>query len=253
MKELKVIEKDLVPVYETSTGKKVVYGTELYSVLEVKSKFADWIKNRLNDCEALEDEDFEAFSKNLENGGRIKEYIIKLDTAKEMAMLERNEKGKQVRRYFIEVEKKYKNTGLAMQNLSPELQLLINMELKQKAQEEKLAAMETKVDSIRQVVAMDTTSWRDETGKILKKIGFSLGGGSAYSNVREESYKYLEKRMGVNLKQRLLNRRRVMADNGVSLAKRNDLSYLDIIASDKKLIEGYTAIVKEMAIHYGVA
>lgn len=41
MKELKVIEKDLVPVYETSTGKKVVYGTELYSVLEVKSKFAD--------------------------------------------------------------------------------------------------------------------------------------------------------------------------------------------------------------------
>lgn len=253
MKELKVIEKDLVPVYETSTGKKVVYGTELYSVLEVKSKFADWIKNRLNDCEALEDEDFEAFSKNLENGGRIKEYIIKLDTAKEMAMLERNEKGKQVRRYFIEVEKKYKNTGLAMQNLSPELQLLINMELKQKAQEEKLAAMETKVDSIRQVVAMDTTSWRDETGKILKKIGFSLGGGSAYSNVREESYQYLEKRMGVNLKQRLLNRRRVMADNGVSLAKRNALSYLDIIASDKRLIEGYMAIVKEMAIHYGVA
>jgi len=36
------------------------------------------------------------------------EYIIKLDIAKEMAMLERNDKGKQVRRYFIEVEKEYK-------------------------------------------------------------------------------------------------------------------------------------------------
>lgn len=108
MKSLTVIENELVPVYETSTGEKVVYGTELHRVLEVKSKFADWIKNRLNDCEATDKEDYEAFSKNLENGGRIKEYIIKLDTAKEMAMLERNEKGKQVRRYFIQVEKKYK-------------------------------------------------------------------------------------------------------------------------------------------------
>lgn len=59
-----------------------------------------------------QNEEFEAFSKNLENGGRIKEHIIKLDTAKEMAMLERNDKGKQVRRYFIEVEKRYKENLL---------------------------------------------------------------------------------------------------------------------------------------------
>ena len=92
MNGLTVIENELVPVYETSTGEKVVYGSELHEVLGVKSKFADWIKNRLNDCEAVEYEDFEAFSKNLENGGRTKEYILRLDTAKEMAMLERNEK-----------------------------------------------------------------------------------------------------------------------------------------------------------------
>lgn len=108
MAKLKVIENEIVPVYETDKGEKVVYGTELHQVLEVKSKFADWIKNRLNDCEAIENEDFQAFSKNLENGGRSKEYLIKIDTAKEMAMLERNEIGKQVRRYFIQVEKKYK-------------------------------------------------------------------------------------------------------------------------------------------------
>ena len=87
--ELMMIENELVPVYETNTGEKVVYGTELHAVLEVRSKFADWIKNRLNDCEAAENEDFETLSKNLENGGRIKEYLIKLDTAKEMAMLEK--------------------------------------------------------------------------------------------------------------------------------------------------------------------
>lgn len=108
MQNLTVIENELVPVYETSTGEKVVYGTELHEVLGVKSKFADWIKNRLNDCEAVEKEDFETFSKILEKGRPSVDYIIKLDTAKEMAMLERNEKGKQVRRYFIQVEKKYR-------------------------------------------------------------------------------------------------------------------------------------------------
>lgn len=108
MKNLTVIENDLVPVYETSTGEKVVYGSELHAVLEVRSRFNDWIRNRLNDCDAIEKEDYEAFTKNLVSGGKAKEYIIKLDTAKEMAMLERNEKGKQVRRYFIAVEKKYK-------------------------------------------------------------------------------------------------------------------------------------------------
>lgn len=114
MMGLKVIENELVPVYETDKGEKVVYGTELHAVLGVKSKFADWAKNRLKDCDAVEKEDFESFSKILENGGRIKEYIIKLDTAKEMAMLERNSKGKQVRRYFIQVEKKYQQAGQIM-------------------------------------------------------------------------------------------------------------------------------------------
>ncbi len=91
MNNLKVIENDLVPVYETNTGEKVVYGTELYVVLDVKSNYRDY-KNRLNDCEAVENEDYESFAKNLAKGGRPSiDHIIKLDIAKEMAMLERNE------------------------------------------------------------------------------------------------------------------------------------------------------------------
>jgi anti-repressor protein len=43
-----------------------------------------------------------------------------------------------------------------------------------------------------------------------------------------------------------------MADEGVCKSKRDKLSYVDIISEDKKLIEGYVAIVKEMAIKYGV-
>lgn len=108
MNNLKLLENELVPVYETDTGEKVVYGSELHTVLEVKSRFNDWVRNRLNDVDATENGDYQAFTKNLVSGGRTKDYIIKLDTAKEMAMLERNEKGRQVRRYFIEVEKRYK-------------------------------------------------------------------------------------------------------------------------------------------------
>ena len=105
MEELKLLENELVPVYITSTGEKVVYGTELHKALEVKTKYADWISRRFCECEGIENEDYETCFSNLgtENHGgqNKKEHIIKLDTAKEMAMLERNEIGKQVRKYFI--------------------------------------------------------------------------------------------------------------------------------------------------------
>ena len=111
MNDLRVIENELVPVYVTSTGEKVVYGTELYAKLKPGTVFADWIKRRISECDAVEDRDFEVFRKKEKNskGGRpALEYIMKLDIAKEMAMLEHNETGKQVRRYFIRVEEKYK-------------------------------------------------------------------------------------------------------------------------------------------------
>lgn len=113
MKELKLIENELVPVYETSTGEQVVNGRELWSVLESKQQFSHWIKSRLEDCDAVENKDYTTidnfiYRENSNLGNKTTEYIIKLDTAKEMAMLERNDVGKKVRRYFIEIEKKYK-------------------------------------------------------------------------------------------------------------------------------------------------
>lgn len=253
MNKLKVIENDLVPVYETSTGEKVVYGSELHEVLGVKSRYREWIDRRLLDIDAVENEDFQAAEFSAPSGQTKKDHIIKLDTAKEMAMLERNEKGKQVRRYFIRVEKKYKAASLATQELSPQLQVMINLEIEQKRQAEKLEHVEERIESIREVVAIDTTSWRDDTGRILRKIGMECGDSKSYQDVRAESYQLLEKRMGVNVKQRLTNKRRRMADEGVCKSRRDKLNYLDVIADDKKLIEGYTAIVKELAIKYGVA
>lgn len=140
-----------------------------------------------------------------------------------------------------------------LNNLSPQLQFLISMELEQKRQAEKLEAVDNKVDSIKEVVALNPTQWRKDSSNIVNKIALSLGGYEHIKAIREESYKLLEQRMGVALNIRLTNKKKTMALNGVCKSKRDKLNQLDVIAEDKKLIEGYVAIIKELAIKYGTA
>ena len=99
----------LIPLHsQTIDGNAVetVNARELHAFLEVQTRFNDWIKNRIEQYDFVENQDFTTVSKNLENGGRSIEYHITLDMAKELAMVERTEKGKQARQYFIECEKK---------------------------------------------------------------------------------------------------------------------------------------------------
>nr|WP_288564102.1 ORF6N domain-containing protein [uncultured Romboutsia sp.] len=109
------------------------------------------------------------------------------------------------------------------------------------------------VKSIKEVVSLDTTSWRSETQTLIAKIARNQGGFEHINLLKSESYELLNKRFGVNLEIRLTNRRRRMAEEGVSKSKRDKLNYLDVISEDKKLIEGYVAIVKDMAIKYGIS
>lgn len=109
------------------------------------------------------------------------------------------------------------------------------------------------VKSIKEVVSLDTTSWRSETSKLLAKIASNQGGFEHLNMLRTESYDLMDKRLGIDLKRRLTNRRRVMAEEGISKSKREKMNYLDVISEDKKLIEGYVAIVKDMAIKYGIS
>lgn len=239
---------------------------KLYAFLELaQGQFSRWAKSNIVDNEfAIENEDYWRFDIDVETptGGIVKrdDYKLTAHFAKKLSMKGNGERAEQAREYFARLEEKVKQKAIDLSQLSPELQMfqkifnsVAQQQLEQKRQAEKLDHVEQRVESIREVVAMDTTSWRDDTGNILRKIGMELGGGQAYSQVRAESYELLSKRMGVNLKQRLTNKRRRMADDGICKSTRDKLSYVDIIAEDKKLIEGYTAIVKEMAIRYGVA
>ncbi|MDN9633206.1 antA/AntB antirepressor family protein [Clostridioides difficile] len=105
---LRVVADDLVTVYETDTGEKIVFARELHNNLEVKRQFIDWIEDRIKQYGFKENEDYSVFHKNVKNsnGGRpSKEYVLKLDVAKELAMVQNNHKGREIRRYFIRLEK----------------------------------------------------------------------------------------------------------------------------------------------------
>ena len=102
---------ELIPLQlQTIDGNAVetVNARELHAFLEVQTRFNDWINNRIKQYGFAENQDFTTVTKNLENGGRSIEYHITLDMAKELAMVERTEKGKQARQYFIECEKRLK-------------------------------------------------------------------------------------------------------------------------------------------------
>lgn len=76
---------------------------KLFAILEVNSKFADWIKNRISQYCFIENQDY--IVKTTYTGRRPrKEYFITLDMAKELCMVENNERGKEARRYFIKCE-----------------------------------------------------------------------------------------------------------------------------------------------------
>lgn len=265
MQELKLIENELVPVYVTSTGEKVVYGSELHEVLGVKSKFADWIKNRLNDCEASEYEDFETFSKILEKGRPSIDYIIKLNTAKEMAMLERNEKGKQVRRYFITVEEKYNQGIVDRSQLSPQMQMLMGMvetqarqELEQKHQAEQISKLEDNQKAISAAMQGRTEEFSHWVNRCLSTIAESdnyhyIGNRQErHKAVRAESYERLNDKRPCRLKQRVDAEQGRALRSGASTTRVKAITKLYIIEHDKDLKPVYESVIREMMICYCV-
>jgi phage anti-repressor protein len=103
---------EMVPIYtiEFDAGlTQTCNARELYEYMGSRQGFSKWIKKRLEECLAINGRDFVRMCKKAQaNNATLVEYHITLDTAKHIAMLERTEKGRQAREYFIEVEKSWK-------------------------------------------------------------------------------------------------------------------------------------------------
>ena len=112
--EFKRVEEGVVPIYENETKEKLINARELHRALNCNTKFADWIKRRIKYYKFVENDDFIRllkFEKGDEKGfgnKKIIDYYLTMDTAKELCMVENNETGRKIRKYFIEVEKRYK-------------------------------------------------------------------------------------------------------------------------------------------------
>jgi len=97
-------------------GKLLVDARALHQRLQSKTDFSEWIKRRIEDYGFEAETDFSLnLGKTSKKGGRPKiDYLLTLDTAKELAMLERNEIGRMIRRYFIQKEKESRGEVLAL-------------------------------------------------------------------------------------------------------------------------------------------
>jgi len=157
---------------------------------------------------------------------------------------------------FEEMERVIKKQ-VDMTQLSPELQMFKQIfdsvamsQLEQKRLAEEIKSTKSEIAAVREVIEIvPSREWRNETNGLVKKICYVL---NDYKTPKEDIYKALQQRAACDLKRRLENLRARLILNGGSKSKADSLNYLDVIAEDKKLVEIYTSIVKEMAIKHRI-
>lgn len=150
---------------------KAVNARDLWEVLEVSEKFADWVQRRIEECQAIEKVDFLKIKKPNENN-KI-DYLISLDTAKHIAMLERTDIGRKVRQHFIDAEKRIQ-TRPATNN--PQLAALRDLI-------DNLVAL----DEAQQAQQKEIQTLREEVRQLPSKISGCAGFYTilAYANIRK--------------------------------------------------------------------
>lgn len=144
----------LVPIQESTINDETVQmvsARKLHAFLEVKTKFADWITDRIEQFEFVQGVDFVQFLQTEKLSIKpLTEYDLTLDMAKELSMVERNERGKQARQYFIACEKKVKQMAtvhfLIPKTLPEALRLAANLAEEVDAQKAIIHEMEPKAE-----------------------------------------------------------------------------------------------------------
>lgn len=113
--------KELIKVTTNKENEQLVNGRELHEFLEVATEYKKWF-GRMAEYGFVENIDFIRVTQKCPTPGGIQnitDHAMKLDMAKEISMIQRTEKGKQARQYFIQVEKEYKQQLLDTSKLSP--------------------------------------------------------------------------------------------------------------------------------------
>lgn len=130
--------------------------------------------------------------------------------------------------------------------LSPQLQFMIQMEQKQKELEKAVQSTNRRIDDMCETMQVRGVNWRKATHSLVNRIASTSHKDP--SEIYLDIYDEIEYRAGVRLSIRLENLRDRMYERGMSDSRIKRLNNVDVISEDKKLIEIYIAVVKEMAV-----
>ena len=207
--------KNLIEIREVN-GKKLVSARELYKFLESKRDFTTWIKDRINQYGFIDGEDF-TLHKFVERKTWKHDYIISIDMAKELSMVEQNKKGREARKYFIECEKQLIKISEPKSSLD-----LLELQVKAlKEVESKVEKVDRKFDELPLFKVDSKSLTRLANSKMVALLGGK--GTNAYKTLNRKAfsdmYKQLHREFGIT---------------SIDEIKRKDLEYA------KKVICDYT-------------
>lgn len=154
------------------------------------------------------------------------------------------------RKLILKIKELKEKATPQMQQLSPQLQLLIRMELKQKEIEAAVTEAKEEIQTIRDIISINPKAeWRRETNRILNLIGKQL---KDYSKPRNDAYEALRSRANCRPSVLIANLKSRALGQGMAPSKVKDLTLLDVLENEPRLREIYIVIVKEMAIKHRV-
>lgn len=181
------MEKMLIPInYEGE--QPTVSARDLHEALEIKSKYADWFKN-MSAYGFVENMDYFTFSKNLENGGRTIDHNISVDMAKQICMIQRSEKGKLYRQYFVDLEKAWNTPeqvmARALKLADRTIDTLKEDNKKLIEENERMKPKEIFADA---VSASNSSILIGDLAKLLRQNGVDTGQKRLFEQLRNEGY-----------------------------------------------------------------
>nr|DAU77114.1 MAG TPA: KilAC domain protein [Caudoviricetes sp.]DAV92027.1 MAG TPA: KilAC domain protein [Caudoviricetes sp.] len=164
-----------------NNDRPAVSARDLHDFLEVKTAYKDWFP-RMCEYGFTEGEDFCSFLSESTGGRPAQDAVLTIDMAKELCMIQRNEKGKQARQYFLQIEKDWNSPEKVMARA---LQIAGD---KLKRLENKVEADAPKVLFADAVSASKTSILVGELAKLLKQNGVDVGQHRLFRWMRENGY-----------------------------------------------------------------